>query len=101
MAIGEITSQQSESFCRKDGLKVFLDEDAVLNKIRMEEGSAAKVILAVSLRNARLTASNYARRHAPALTERLDEMFKALFCELFLPDTPTSDFRKLSKGESQ
>ena len=54
-------------FLRKDGLPVFLDDDAELNKIRLHEPDPRKVILAVAIRKAQLVACGYAQKHAPSL----------------------------------
>ena len=54
-------------FLRKDGLPVFLDDDAELNKIRLNEPDPRKVILAVAFRKAQLVACSYAQKHAPSL----------------------------------
>ena len=62
-----VTRNMGNIILRKDGLPVFLDDDAELNKIRLHEPDPRKVILAVAIRKAQLVACGYAQKHAPSL----------------------------------
>lgn len=54
---------------RADGLRIFLDGDPVLDKVRTNAKDPRVVILAVAYRRAQQIACNYASKHAPSLLE--------------------------------
>ena len=55
-----------------NGLPVFLDGDAELDRIRLTAKDPVVIIMAVAIRRAQQIARNYASKHAPHLSEKIN-----------------------------